>query len=141
LLLCSGKVFYNVDAGRRKQEVGDVAVVRVEQLYPFPQKEIQAILAKYRSAQEVVWVQDEPRNRGAWMYMQDRLQNMVAETQVLKYVGREEAASPATGSHKLHEIEAEELLTAALDRPSTPATQAAATVTSVPAPTAEVVKK
>jgi 2-oxoglutarate dehydrogenase E1 component len=118
LVLCSGKVFYSLHNGRNKHQRSDVAIVRVEQLYPFPQKELQAILSKYRSAQEVVWVQDEPRNRGAWTFMQDRLQNMVGEDQVLKYVGREEAASPATGAHKLHEIEAEELLTAALDLPA-----------------------
>src|SRR5206468_1825787 len=84
-----------------------VAFVRVEQLYPFARNEIQAILKKYSHAQEVVWVQDEPRNRGAWMFMEDRLQTMIPETAVLKYVGREEASSPATGSYKLHEIEAE----------------------------------
>jgi 2-oxoglutarate dehydrogenase E1 component len=125
LLMCSGKVFFALDAERRKHKREDVAIVRVEQFYPFPQKEIQAILAKYRSAQEVVWVQDEPRNRGAWMFMQDRLQNMIPETAVLKYVGREEAASSATGSHKLHDMEAAELLTAALDIPSSQPTPAA----------------
>jgi 2-oxoglutarate dehydrogenase E1 component len=117
LLLCSGKVFFALDAGRKKHQVTDTAIVRVEQLYPFPKAEIQAMLAKYR-AQEICWVQEEPRNRGAWMFMQDRLQNMIAETAVLKYVGREEASSPATGSGKLHEIEAEEILTAALDLPA-----------------------
>src|SRR5205807_2753 len=114
-LLCSGKVYFALDGGRRKHQVADTAIVRVEQLYPFPQKEIQALLQKYRGVQEVVWVQDEPRNRGAWLFMQDRLLGMIPETAVLKYVGREEAASPATGSYKLHEIEAEEILTAALD--------------------------
>jgi 2-oxoglutarate dehydrogenase E1 component len=117
LLFCSGKVYFALDAARRKHQVGEVAIVRVEQLYPFPKAEIQSILARYRNAQEICWVQEEPRNRGAWMFMQDRLQTMIPETAVLKYVGREEAASPATGSYKLHEIEAEELLTAALDLP------------------------
>ena len=91
--------------------------MRVEQLYPFPKPEIQAILKKYSQSQEIVWVQEEPRNRGAWMFMQDRLLTMIPETAVLKYVGREEASSAATGSYKLHEIEAEEILTAALDLP------------------------
>lgn len=117
LLLCSGKVFFALDAGRKKHQIADTAIVRVEQLYPFPKAEIQTILAKYR-AQEICWVQEEPRNRGAWMFMQDRLQTMISETAVLKYVGREEASSPATGSYKLHEIEAEEILTAALDLPA-----------------------
>jgi 2-oxoglutarate dehydrogenase E1 component len=118
LLLCSGKVFFSLDAGRKKNEVSDAAIVRVEQLYPFPKAEIQAILAKYRNVQEVCWVQEEPRNRGAWTFMQDRLQMMIPETSVLKYVGREAAASPATGSFKLHEIEVEEILNAALDLPA-----------------------
>jgi 2-oxoglutarate dehydrogenase E1 component len=136
LLMCSGKVFFALDAERRKHKREDVAIVRVEQLYPFPQKEIQTILAKYRSAQEVVWVQDEPRNRGAWMFMQDRLQNMVSETAVLKYVGREEASSPATGSYKLHGIENEELLTAALDIPTSQQMPAAPAQTQTTAPVA-----
>jgi 2-oxoglutarate dehydrogenase E1 component len=118
VLFCSGKVFFALDAGRRKHQIGDTAIVRVEQLYPFPRAEIQGILAKYRHAQEVCWVQEEPRNRGAWVFMEDRLQNMISETAVLRYFGREEAASPATGSYKLHEIEAEELLAAALDLPA-----------------------
>ena len=104
--------------------MADTAIVRVEQLYPFPKPEIQAVLKKYSNAQEIIWVQEEPRNRGAWTFMQDRLQTMIAETAVLKYVGREAASSPATGSYKLHEIEVEEILTAALDL------QAAKTVSS-----------
>jgi 2-oxoglutarate dehydrogenase E1 component len=118
LLLCSGKVFFNLDAGRKKHQVSDTAIVRVEQLYPFPKAEIQAILKKYSNAQEIIWVQEEPRNRGAWMFMQDRLLTMIPETAVLTYVGRDEASSPATGSYKLHEIEAEEILAAALDLPA-----------------------
>ena len=106
-----------------QKKVDDIAIVRVEQLYPFPQKEIQAILAKYRNATEVVWVQEEPRNRGAWTFMQDRLQPMLPETAVLNYVGRDEAASPATGSHKMHEVEEQELVVKALDLP--PATKPA----------------
>jgi 2-oxoglutarate dehydrogenase E1 component len=125
LLLCSGKVFFALDAGRRKHQVGDTAIVRVEQLYPYPRAEIQSILAKYRNAQEICWVQDEPRNRGGWTFMEDRLLSMIPETAVLRYFGREEASSPATGSYKLHEIEAEELLTAALDLPAAKAPQTA----------------
>ncbi len=115
LLLCSGKVFFSLDGARKKNQVLDTAIVRVEQLYPYPKAEIQAILKKYPNAHEIIWVQEEPRNRGAWTFMQDRLQTMIPETAVLKYVGREAASSPATGSYKLHEIEVEEILTAALD--------------------------
>jgi 2-oxoglutarate dehydrogenase E1 component len=115
LLMCSGKVYFLLNAERVKQKIEDVAIVRVEQLYPFPQKEVQAILAKYRNAGEVCWVQEEPRNRGAWDFMRDRLSGMLPETAVLTYCGRDEAASPATGSAKAHVIEEKELVAHALD--------------------------
>jgi 2-oxoglutarate dehydrogenase E1 component len=115
LLLCSGKVYFKLNAERLKQKIEDVAIVRVEQLYPFPQKEVQAILAKYRNAGEVCWVQEEPRNRGGWDFMRDRLSGMLPETAVLAYCGRDEAASPATGSYKAHAVEEKELVGHALD--------------------------
>ncbi|HUB28031.1 MAG TPA: 2-oxoglutarate dehydrogenase E1 component [Tepidisphaeraceae bacterium] len=117
LLLCSGKVYFALNAQRESRKLTDVAIVRVEQLYPYPQKELQAILAKYRNASEVVWVQEEPKNRGAWTFMSDRLEPMLPETTVLNYVGRAESASPATGSHKLHEEEERELIARALEFP------------------------
>ena len=139
VLLCSGKVFFALDAARKKNQIAHTAIVRVEQLYPFPKVEIQAILAKYKNAQEIVWVQEEPRNRGAWMFMQDQLLSMIPETTMLKYVGREQAASPATGSYKLHDVEVEELINAALDitpakiaTASTPVAVATAAATTAP---------
>ena len=93
----------------------DIALVRVEQLYPFPEKELQAIFAKYPGATEIAWVQDEPENRGAWRFMDVKLRMILPENRVLTYFGREEAASPATGSHKVHEIEEQELLAHALE--------------------------
>src|SRR5439155_23174332 len=101
----------------KKYNIADVAIVRVEQLYPFPEKEIRAIFAKYRLASEVGWVQDEPENRGAWRFMDVRLRAILPENRVLKYYGRDEAASPATGWHKLHEVEEAELLAHALELP------------------------
>jgi 2-oxoglutarate dehydrogenase E1 component len=147
VLACSGKIYFSLDAARLKHKVTDVAIVRVEQLYPFPQKELQGILSKYRHAQEMCWVQDEPMNRGAWNFMRDRLGQLLADNVVLTYYGRDEAASPATGSHKVHQIEEEEIITHALelspaaardemkhptDRPvvATPADAAAAPVTA-----------
>jgi 2-oxoglutarate dehydrogenase E1 component len=118
LLLCSGKVFFALNAAREARKLDNIAIVRVEQLYPYPQKEVQAILAKYRNAGEVVWVQEEPQNRGAWTFMAPRLEPMLPETAVLSYVGRAPAASPATGSHKLHEEEEHELLARALEVPA-----------------------
>jgi 2-oxoglutarate dehydrogenase E1 component len=115
LLLCAGKVFYTLAAARQKEHIDDVAIVRVEQLYPFPRKELQAILARYNHAHEIAWVQEEPQNRGAWSFMQQHLSSMLSETAVLNYHGREAAASPATGSFKMHQIEEQELVTHALD--------------------------
>jgi 2-oxoglutarate dehydrogenase E1 component len=118
LLFCSGKIFFQLQLAKQKANLADVAVVRVEQLYPFPQKEIQSILAKYRGATEISWVQEESRNRGAWMFMRDRLEPMLPETAVMKYYGRGEAASPATGSMRVHRLEEEEILAHALDLPA-----------------------
>jgi 2-oxoglutarate dehydrogenase E1 component len=115
LLLCSGKVYFSLAQAREKAGVTDTAVVRVEQLYPFPRKELQQILAKYNHATEIGWVQEEPRNRGPWTFMEPRLRELLPDVATLTYFGRDEAASPATGSMKMHKIEEEELLDHALD--------------------------
>jgi 2-oxoglutarate dehydrogenase E1 component len=130
LLLCCGRIYFTLEAARKNAGIEDVAVVRVEQLYPYPQKELQAILAKYRNANEVCWVQEEPRNRGAWSFMSDHLEPMLPETAVLTYCGRDEAASPAVGSKKISDTEDAQIVSRALDlsRPRTapPAAQPAA---------------
>src|SRR5688572_1244685 len=118
VLLCSGKVYFTLHAAREKHNVRDVAIVRVEQLYPYPQKEIQAIVARYNRAQEVSWVQEEPRNRGAWSFMEPRLREILPDGRVTRYYGREESASPATGSYKIHQIEEQELVAHALELPT-----------------------
>jgi 2-oxoglutarate dehydrogenase E1 component len=115
VLLCSGKIYFHLQLVKQKEQVGDAALVRVEQLYPFPQKEIQAILARYRHATQVSWVQEEPRNRGAWLFMRDRIEPLLSEGVVMQYYGRDEAASPATGSMQVHRIEEEEIIGHALD--------------------------
>jgi 2-oxoglutarate dehydrogenase E1 component len=116
VLLCTGKVFYTLDAGRTKHATAkDTAVVRIEQLYPFPKKEVQAILAKYRNVRDVTWVQEEPQNRGAWSFMEPRLRELLPDPATLHYVGRDEAASPATGSSNAHKKEEEELVQQALE--------------------------
>jgi 2-oxoglutarate dehydrogenase E1 component len=117
VLLCSGKIYFTLDAARKKNNIADLALVRVEQLYPFPEKELQAVFAKYPGATEIAWVQDEPENRGAWRFMDNKLRKILPENRVLTYYGRDEAASPATGAHKMHVIEEEELLAHALELP------------------------
>jgi len=117
VLVCTGKVYYTLrDARTAAERDGDVAIVRIEQLYPFPAKELQAVLAKYPRKQEVCWVQEEPQNRGAWTFIEPRLRAMLPDT-IVCYVGREAAASPATGSLKEHVQEEREFVAAALDVP------------------------
>ena len=115
VVFCSGKIFYSLAAARDKASLKDLAIVRLEQLYPFPRKEIQATLARYRQAREICWVQEEPRNRGAWRFIEDRLRDLLPDPAVLTYYGRPEVASPATGSHGAHEHEEQEILTQALE--------------------------
>jgi 2-oxoglutarate dehydrogenase complex dehydrogenase (E1) component-like enzyme len=127
VLLCSGKVFYTLAQAREKEGVKDVAIVRVEQLYPFPQRELQGILARYRRAEEVSWVQEEPKNRGAWTFIDARLRAMLPDAVVSNYYGRDESASPATGSYKMHQIEEQEIIAHALElKPKAEAAKAGA---------------
>jgi 2-oxoglutarate dehydrogenase E1 component len=114
LVLCSGKVYFTLDEARRRHGVDDVAIVRVEQLYPFAQKDISRVLERYGAAEEVGWVQEEPQNRGAWRFMEPRLRALIGPMQYLSYFGRGESASPAVGSYKLHQVEEEEIVSHAL---------------------------
>jgi 2-oxoglutarate dehydrogenase E1 component len=114
VLLCSGKVYYSLLAGRAERGGDAVAIVRVEQLYPFPGDEIAARLARYPNARDVRWVQEEPRNMGGWHFIESRLRPLLPAGSTLSYVGRDEAASPATGSYKLHAKEEAEFVNQAL---------------------------
>jgi 2-oxoglutarate dehydrogenase E1 component len=114
LVLCSGRVFYALQAARKQPKTDGTALVRVEQLYPLPREELQAVLARYRRADEVVWAQEEPRNMGAWSFIEPRFRELLPENGVLSYQGRAEAASPATGSLGLHEVEERALVEKAL---------------------------
>jgi 2-oxoglutarate dehydrogenase E1 component len=110
-----------------------VAIVRIEQPYPFPSREISNILTKYRNARQVLWVQEEPRNRGCWTFMESRLRELLLAGSTLTYCGREEAASPATGSHKMHLIEEEEFVSYALDLKNRKAPAISSTAAATPA--------
>ena len=116
LLLCSGKVYYALLDGRRDRGVDTTAIIRVEQLYPFPQREIEAIIAAYPNVQQVYWVQEEPWNMGAWHFMYHRLRRILPPSHALNYVGRPEAASPATGSYKMHQAEEADIVNRAFAR-------------------------
>ncbi|HXC49802.1 MAG TPA: 2-oxoglutarate dehydrogenase E1 component [Candidatus Limnocylindrales bacterium] len=117
VLLCSGKVYYDLLADRTERNIHDVAIVRVEQLYPFPLTEVREVLSRYPADAEVDWVQEEPKNMGAWRFVFDRNHMILDEPRMLYYVGREAAASPATGSYKKHNAELRQLLDNAF-RPS-----------------------
>ena len=116
VVLSSGKVAFDA-IGRRDElaEAGEhVAVVRVEQLYPWPKDGLEAVLARYPSAEEVVWLQEEPENMGAWNFAHSRLHRLLRGTHSLRHVSRAESASPASGSAALHRLELEDLMVRAV---------------------------
>jgi 2-oxoglutarate dehydrogenase E1 component len=102
VVVCSGKVYYDLVKKREAKESDDVAILRVEQLYPFPHKAFAAELKKYPAATEVVWCQDEPQNQGAWFFIQHNLYENMTAGQRLGYSGRAASASPAVGYSHLH---------------------------------------
>jgi 2-oxoglutarate dehydrogenase E1 component len=114
VVLCTGKVYYDLLAARRERELKDVAVLRVEQLYPFPHKTLDAELRKFPGATQVVWCQDEPQNQGAWFFVQHHIQDSLKDGQRLSYAGRPASASPAVGYYDKHYAQQKELLAAAL---------------------------
>jgi 2-oxoglutarate dehydrogenase E1 component len=113
VVLSSGKVYFDLLKARRAASNNEVALVRVEQLYPFPVPEMEAVLAKYPNAREVVWCQEEPQNQGAWYQIRHRLATLVGKRELL-YAGRAPAAAPSTGITKIHEAEQRGLIEAAL---------------------------
>ena len=104
LIACSGKIYYDLLEARRTHAIDDIAIFRLEQQYPFPREEVQSIIDRYPKAREVVWVQEEPRNQGAWVYLLARLHlfGCLRETQELILVARPYSASPAGGYMSLH---------------------------------------
>ena len=114
IVLCSGKVYFDLLKARREVKAESVAIVRVEQLYPFPSDEYEAILRKYSNAHEIVWCQEEPQNQGSWYQIRHRLQAKLSAKHELLYAGRAGAAAPATGISALHDQQQKNLVTAAL---------------------------
>ena len=117
ILLCSGKVYYDLLERRRAEEINDIAILRIEQLYPFPAVELSSILSPYTNATEVYWVQEEPMNMGAWYSSQHHMRRVLSEFNSnlhLEYAGRAAAASPAAGYMALHLTQQEQLICDAL---------------------------
>jgi 2-oxoglutarate dehydrogenase E1 component len=117
VVLCSGKVYFDLVAERRKRKIDDIAIMRIEQLYPFPISRLAVRLSQYPNA-EVVWCQEEPQNMGAWHFVDRRIDRALGMIDVKAkrptYVGRPESASPATGSARTHLKEQTDLVDRAL---------------------------
>ncbi|MCD6047473.1 MAG: sucA [Gammaproteobacteria bacterium] len=114
VIICSGKVYYDLAQKREEQKAEHIALIRLEQFYPFPEQALTAELAKYKKAKDWVWCQEEPRNQGAWMQVRENFETCLPKGQALTYAGRAAAASTAAGYKKLHEKEQIKLLNEAL---------------------------
>ncbi|MBN8489417.1 MAG: 2-oxoglutarate dehydrogenase E1 component [Burkholderiales bacterium] len=110
VIACSGKVYYDLVKKREDKKANDVAILRVEQLYPFPHKVFAGELKKYPNATEIVWCQDEPQNQGAWFFIQHQIHENMLDGQRLGYAGRPASASPAVGYAHLHQDQQKALL-------------------------------
>jgi len=116
VIACSGKVYYDLVKKREEKGADDVAIIRVEQLYPFPHKAFAAEIKKYAKATELVWCQDEPQNQGAWFFIQHNIHENMLDGQKLGYAGRAASASPAVGYSHLHQDQQKALLDAAFGK-------------------------
>jgi 2-oxoglutarate dehydrogenase E1 component len=119
VIFCSGKIYYDLLAARAERQACHVALVRVEQLYPFPETDINDALLRYPLTAEAVWAQEEPRNMGPWRFIAERIPPLLqVPGRELRYVGRAESASPATGSGRRHREEQTAIVEEAMsDRP------------------------
>jgi 2-oxoglutarate dehydrogenase E1 component len=117
IVLCSGKVYYDLNEARKKLEgarAARVAIIRLEQFYPFPARMLDEVISGYANASELVWCQEEPKNMGGWTFVEPRLENLLPRFERPHYAGRTASASPATGSYAIHQLEQAELVREAL---------------------------
>jgi len=116
MLICSGKVYYDLLEARRENDIKNIAVTRIEQLFPFPKDDVKHLLSRYENLHEVVWVQEEPKNQGSWYYMQSRgtLIGCLSEHHTFGYAGRFYSASPAAGYMSKHLTQQKQLVADAL---------------------------
>lgn len=115
LILCSGKIFVDLVTSRLHEKSKEIAIVRLEQLYPFPKGDLEAIFEPYQELEEVVWVQEEPKNMGAWTYAKPRIREITGTRWPLRYIGRVQNASPAEGSAAWHKVNQEAIIQQAYD--------------------------
>jgi 2-oxoglutarate dehydrogenase E1 component len=114
IVVCSGKVYYDLEAAREGHKSDEVAVVRLEQFYPFPRTLLTEIIASYPNATEFIWTQEEPQNMGGWTFVEDRINQVLPAGKRIRYVGRTASASPATGSYTIHNLEQAKLVSDSL---------------------------
>jgi 2-oxoglutarate dehydrogenase E1 component len=110
LILCSGKVYVDLITSEFRAQHPEIAIVRVEQLYPLPFEELKEVIERYHKAKEVVWVQEEPENMGAWRYIWPYLKEIIGDQRPLHYIGRRPSSSPAEGSAAQHKVNQEALI-------------------------------
>jgi 2-oxoglutarate dehydrogenase E1 component len=115
VVICTGKVYYDLYTRRQEEGIDDVAIVRIEQLYPFPYTELGEVIAGFPNAAEYIWCQEEPRNQGAWYHLKHRLERVLGEDSDLRYAGRAASPSPAVGYHSRHAKQQHALVADALD--------------------------
>ena len=115
VVLCSGKVYVDLISSERRAQAKDVAIVRVEQLYPFPDQALRAILDRYTAVRDIVWLQEEPENMGAWQFMRPLLEELIADRCPLRYIGRARSSSPSEGSAAWHQLNQKALVEQAFD--------------------------
>lgn len=115
MVMCSGKVYYDLLEQRRKNDQKDVAIVRIEQLYPFPHKAVQEALKPYAHVHDFVWCREEPLNRGAWYCSQHHFREVIPFGSALRYAGRPASASPAVGYLSVHQKQQQDLVNDALN--------------------------
>ena len=120
VLLCTGKLYYDLVARREELKLNDVAIIRLEQLYPFPREQLAVALAGYRDGTNVIWVQEEPENMGAWRFLRVTASMQLFDRFPLTGICRPESSSPATGSAKAHKLEQEQLLASAFSEDVAP---------------------
>jgi len=114
VIMCSGKVYYDLLIQRRESVLNDVAIIRIEELYPFPVEALNIALEKYTNAEELIWCQEEPKNQGAWDYFEPRFAAKLDHRCMVEYIGREPSAAPAVGSAKTHAQQQKKLVKEAL---------------------------
>lgn len=119
VIFCCGKVYYELLEHRRTTKLNNIAIIRIEQLYPFPEARMKEVLSPYSHVKDFVWCQEEPQNQGAWSSIQPNIASVLAKDQKLSYVGRASAASPAVGYHSVHEKQQEDLIERALTNKET----------------------